>query len=221
MSKGSGGTRRSGAGGGRSAKTQTAEEYNNDLGVTVQSIKGALLSYASIDRWNRSNDYHLGFNGEATGLVEDLAKGDYGLASTIAKQAVERNGWGQYGARFSEKQAYVLAKAAYDNKLIGDHAIHGAGIFRDNAKEAAAMDARQRAARHARNERRRERDNNVAEKNGLRTIVKGERLKEGTSIYDKSGTAYTVIRRSGDLIQVRDANGRVTSIYKKKLYIRK
>lgn len=210
MGRNSGGVR------GGSTRTQTAEEYNNDLGVTVQSIKGALISYASIDRWNRSNAYHLGFNDAATGLVEDLAKGDYGLASTIAKQAVERNGWSQYGARFSEKQAYVLAKAAYDNKVVKDGI-----IFKDNSKEAAEMDARQRAARHARNERRRERDNNVAERNGLRTIVKGERLKEGTSIYDKSGTPYTVIRRSGDMIQVRDANGRVTSIYKKKLYLKK
>lgn len=150
MGRNSGGVR------GSSSSNQTAEEYNNKLGVTIQSIKGALLSYSQIDRRNRNTAYNMGFNDEALRVVDKLAGGNYGLASTIAKQATERSGYNNYGARFSEKQAYVLAKAVYDNKLINNHATRGAGIFRDNTKEAEELDRRQREARKARRERRKQ-----------------------------------------------------------------
>ena len=183
---------------GGSARTQTAEKYNNDLGVTVQSIKGALLSYAKIDRWNRSNEYHLGFNGQATELVEDLAKGDYGLATTIAKQAVDSPYWSRYGAKFSEKQAYVLAKAAYDNKVVKDGI-----IFKDNSKEAAAMDARQRAARSARRQRRKEREERikaVAESN------KG--YKVGSIIKEpRTGREGKVVSMTSEIVEVDYGEG--------------
>ena len=183
---------------GGSARTQTAEKYNNDLGVTVQSIKGALMSYAKIDRWNRSNEYHLGFNGQATELVEDLAKGDYGLATTIAKQAVDSPYWSRYGAKFSEKQAYVLAKAAYDNKVVKDGI-----IFKDNSKEAAAMDARQRAARSARRQRRKEREERikaVAESN------KG--YKVGSIIKEpRTGREGKVVSMTSEIVEVDYGEG--------------
>ena len=192
--------------GGGSARTQPAEEYNDAIGVTVQSIKGALLSYASIDRFNRSTGYHLGFNDQAIGLVEDLAKGDYGLASTIAKQAVERPGWGRYGAKFSEKQAYVLAKAAYDNKVV-----KGDLIFKDNSKEAAAMDARQRMARSARRQRRKEREERikaVAESN------KG--YKVGSVIKEPiTGREGKVVAMTSEIVEV-DYGGGIRRKYSRK-----
>ena len=181
-----------------STRTQTADEYNNDLGVTVQSIKDALLSYASIDRWNRSSAYNMGFNDQATGLVEELAKGDYGLASTIAKQAVERNGWGQYGARFSEKQAYVLAKSAYDNKVV-----KGELIFTDSSKEAAEMDARQRAARSARRQRKKDREKSIkaaAESN--KDYKVGSIVKE-----PRTGKKGRVVSTTDDIVEVDYGEG--------------
>lgn len=35
----------------------------------------------------------------------------------LEKQAVGNPNWNKYGYRFSEKQAYVLAKTAIDNEL--------------------------------------------------------------------------------------------------------
>ena len=104
------------SGGTRTVSPQSKNTTQKDY--SVQSIKSGILSYSKTDKWNKSTDYHMGFNDEAQGYIERLAKGNYGLATTIAKQAVEKPSWDRYGANFSEKQAYVLAKAIYDNNLL-------------------------------------------------------------------------------------------------------
>ena len=93
--------------------------YNLPKGYTdVHQVAKALRLYTPMDRWNRNTAYSLGFNDTAHQLVETIAKGDFGLASTISKQAVGSKWWGKYGAKLSDKQSYVLAHAAINNKLV-------------------------------------------------------------------------------------------------------
>ena len=125
-----------GGGGGRGGRGGGGGNYS-DIG-TVQS---ALQHYARVDAWNKSNEYRLGMNADAQALVEKLAQGDYGLASTIAKQAVERPGWNKYGASFSDKQAYVMAKAAVDNKIVPQKTIFDSRVTKQAAKEVAQKKA--------------------------------------------------------------------------------
>lgn len=84
----------------------------------VQTVKEALMQYANQDRWNKNTEYQMGFNADAMGVIEDIAKGDHGLATTIAKDLTSRPNWDKYGAKLSEKQAYVLAKAAVEGKHV-------------------------------------------------------------------------------------------------------
>ena len=211
MAKGGGGTRLST----KKITIETSETYNDKIGVDIQSIKTGLLSYARVDRWNNNSAYQAGFNDSALSLIEELSNGDYGLASEIAKQAVNRPNFDKYGVSLSEKQAYVLAKAAYDNKVLkSNHIIFDKTII----EKARQLDARQKAARHARSERRKERDNAVAAKNNLKPLSKGVRIPSGSSVYDKSGNSYVVTERKGDLFTVKDKNGKVTRIHKSKIY---
>lgn len=99
-----------------SVKESAVLKYQNDPD-SLQTIKSSILSYSVIDRWNKNSEFSLGFNDEAQRLVETIAKSDYGLASAIANRAVSSPNWDKYGYRFSDKQAYVLAKTAIDNRL--------------------------------------------------------------------------------------------------------
>lgn len=131
-------------GGGGAGASQAEQERWSD----VNTVQRALQYYANVDRWNKSSEYQLGFNDEAQGLVEDLAKGNYGLASTIAKQAVERPNWKKYGSKFSDKQAYVMAKAAVDAKIVPHHTIFDGNITKQ-VKAQAAQQAAAKAQKYA------------------------------------------------------------------------
>ena len=155
--------------GGGSARTQTAEKYNNDLGVTTDSIKSAIMSNSQTPFRTNQGSIERMMSAQTQGLIEDIAKGDYGLATTIAKQAVERSGWNQYGARFSDKQAYILAKAAYDNKLISPQDANR--VFRDVSKEVERdrqrKNANRRASRAAKAAAQKQIANNTAKNSSL------------------------------------------------------
>lgn len=128
--------------GSRGAAQRTAG-YNTPEGFTdVQTVKEALMQYANQDKWNKNTEYQMGFNADAMGVIEDIAKGDHGLATTIAKDLTSRPNWDKYGARLSEKQAYVLAKAAVEGKHVPQKTIFDKSIRikaqQDVARKAAA-----------------------------------------------------------------------------------
>lgn len=78
----------------------------------VQEVKGFILRYAQIDRWN--NNSASEFNDEAQTIIELVSKGAYGFASEIAQTVVK------YNFRISEKQAYWIARVAVENDLTGN-----------------------------------------------------------------------------------------------------
>ena len=114
MAKGSGNTRRS------SSSKFKPLEYSK---TAVNDVKEALMLYGKIDRYNRSTEYHLGYNDDALTIVDKVAKADLGLATTIAKQAVSSKYYTKYGVTLSEKQAYVIADAAVKNGMVPNKTI--------------------------------------------------------------------------------------------------
>ena len=70
-----------------------------------------MLRYAKEDRWNNNSAYQAGFNDDAQSVIDEVAKGNYGLASDIAKTVQK------YNYNISEKQAYHIAKAAVEIKV--------------------------------------------------------------------------------------------------------
>lgn len=86
----------------------------------IQDVKIGLMDYAQQDRWNRNADYQAGFNADAMLVVEKVAesKKNLGLAQTIAKDVTSRPNWKKYGYKFSEKQAFIIARAALQNGLV-------------------------------------------------------------------------------------------------------
>lgn len=113
----------------------------------------------------------------------------------------------------SEKQRWVVAYELNKSDAYKD------SLAQRNA-EVKAFEERQQAAKHARNARRQERANAYAASQGLRNLQRGERVATGAEVYDKYGTAYNVVKRSGDIFYIRDANGRVTSSHKSKIYVK-
>lgn len=188
MAKASGGTR----GGGASVRSGGAR----DMSFTdVNTVADALQKYGNMDRWNKNTEYQMGFNDDAMGLVEKLAKGDYGLASTIAKQATERPNWNKYGANFSPKQSYVMAKAAVDHGLVPKTTIFDASI----TKKVAADAARKQAAR-------------VQKWNDYSATYKKSSTKVavGSKVWDskgKGGTISSIITKSSGYVTVKYDDG--------------
>lgn len=76
----------------------------------VQVVKQSLMRYAKEDRWNRNTEYNLGFNADAQSVIDDIASKKLGFASQVA-QTVKK-----YNYRISEKQAYIIARAAIESK---------------------------------------------------------------------------------------------------------
>lgn len=144
MSKGSGGTRSGRSGGSSSA--------NNPVPNTpegVQYVKQALQSYSKTDKWNKNTAYNMGFNDDAQSLIEKVANGNYGFASQVAQTAVNSPNWNNSGYQLSEKQAYVIAKAAVENKLASqDKVIFDMSVGKAAAAKEAAKSA-QKAAKYA------------------------------------------------------------------------
>lgn len=104
---------------------------NNRPPIDVQSVKTGLMQYAREDRWNRNSEYSLGMNAQAQNVIDQVADGNHGFASQVA-QTVRR-----YNYRISEKQAYVIAKAAVDNEVTGLRGYDGNPniIFRDYSEQ--------------------------------------------------------------------------------------
>lgn len=92
-------------------------DYKNDPD-SLQVAKQSIMYYSKTDKWNKNSDYSAGFNDEVQSVIEDIAGGDYGLATDIAKGLINRSGWKQYGTTVSEKQAYVLSKTIVDKGLV-------------------------------------------------------------------------------------------------------
>lgn len=137
-----------GKGSGTTRSTQLTNRSKADMSFTsVEAVQTALRDYSRTDYKGRYEDYRAGFNADAQGLVEKIAEGDYGLASTIARQAVERPGWSKYGASFSDKQQYVLARAAVENAIVPDILIFQRKTV-DNVKRDAARKAAKREERY-------------------------------------------------------------------------
>lgn len=68
------------------------------------------MTYAKEDKWNRNSEYRAGFNDDAQAVIDEVAEMKLGFASDVAASVKSRN------YTISEKQAYVIAKAAMDNK---------------------------------------------------------------------------------------------------------
>ena len=186
---------RAGVGAGMGSRSGGAR----DMSFTdVETVSNALQSYANQDRWNKNTEYQMGFNADAMGLVEDLAKGDYGLASTIAKQATERPNWDKYGAKFSPKQSYVMAKAAVDHGLVPKKTIFDASI----TKAVKAQQAAKAAAHAAKWE--------AYSKSYTKSSTK---VAVGSKVWDskgKSGTISSIITKSSGYVTVKYDDGSVS-----------
>lgn len=103
MAKASGGT-----------KSSSWRDKNYNATEHIDMLKETIVSYSERTMYHNADGISKGFHEDIAALVSEISKGDYGIATNIAKSY--NNG----GSRFqlSEKQAYVLAKAAVDNNLI-------------------------------------------------------------------------------------------------------
>lgn len=163
----------------------------------VQTVKEALMQYANQDRWNKNTEYQMGFNADAMGVIEDIAKGDHGLATTIAKDLTSRPNWDKYGARLSEKQAYVLAKAAVEGKHVPNKT-----IFDKSIRIKAQQDAARKAAAKA---QKWEAYSKTYTKSSTKVAV-------GSKVWDakgKSGTISSIITKSSGYVTVKYDDGSV------------
>lgn len=194
MAKGSGGTR--GASGGGSSRSKG---FNLPEGFTdVQTVKEALMQYANMDKWNKNTEYQMGFNDDAMGVIESIAKGDHGLATTIAKDLTSRPNWNKYGANLSEKQAYVLAKAAVEGKHVPQKTIFDKSI-KIKAQQAQAAKAAAHAAKW-------EAYSKTYTKSSTKVAV-------GSKVWDakgKSGTISSIITKSSGYVTVKYDDGSVS-----------
>lgn len=152
-----------------------------------------------------------GYVSQSQQMIADAAFKE--IITALPKESLARKIMIDNKGTFSEKQRWVIAYELAKNPE------YKAGLVQRNA-EAKAFEERQRAARHARNERRQERANAYASTQGLRTIARGERVSTGATVYDKYGTSYSVTQRKGDIFYIKDANGKVTGAHKSKLYIK-
>lgn len=191
MAKGSGGTR----GGGASAKGRGLNfdsDYND-----VNIVKQNLMKYVPMDKWNKNTEYQMGLNDTAQGIVEDVAKGDYGLATTIAKQAVGSPNWNKYGYSLSEKQAYVIAKAAVEHGHVPKDSMYSKSFH----AQVAAKEAAKKAAHAAKWE--------AYSKSYTKSSTK---VAVGSKVWDskgKSGTISSIITKSSGYVTVKYDDGSV------------
>lgn len=80
----------------------------------ISQVKRMLENYTYFDGRNKAFEHDMGWNDQAQVLVDNVADGNYGFASDVAKTVVSR----KYRS-ISEKQAYVIARAAVENKVSG------------------------------------------------------------------------------------------------------
>jgi hypothetical protein len=189
------------SGGNRSTSAlakKRVSDYKNDpdsLQVTKQSI----MYYSKIDRWNQNTSYNQGFNDDVQSVIEEIAEGNYGLATDIAKGLVSRNGWKQYGTTVSEKQAYVLSKTIVDKGLVLKNgeprsAIWDPKVLKDVRKERA-IKAQERA-----------RKRQSYESSYKRSTTK---VAIGSKVFSKHGEGEItgIITKSTGYVTVKYSNG--------------
>lgn len=200
MGRNSGGIREGGHSSGKNYEAEIAA-YKNDYD-NLQQVKSSIMSYAQVNRWNRNAEYAAGFNDEAQWLIEEIADGNYGLATTIAKQAVGNPNWNKYGYRFSEKQAYVLAKTAIDNELTqkNGQAIHS--IWDGNIIKKVREDNLRKKAE-------RDRNYQAYESTYKRSSTK---VAVGSDVYSSKygkGKIVNIITASSGYVSVKYENGTI------------
>ena len=115
MAKASGGTRGGGASGRSSAARGNFDADYNDVNIVAKQ----LMEDLNISPYEL-HGMKAEWNSDAQGIIEDVAKGNYGFASEVAKTVADRRpdnrlNW-SYG--ISEKQSYVIAKAATEHGLV-------------------------------------------------------------------------------------------------------
>lgn len=99
MAKTSGEIRSEKKGGGKSSPT-----------VDLQSVKQAILDYARVNHWTQNSQ--VSFEEDIRSVIDSVADAPkLGFASQVA-QTVKK-----YNYKVSEKQAYVIAKAATEGKI--------------------------------------------------------------------------------------------------------
>lgn len=180
--------------------TASPEAYSKKEHVDMDSIKTALVNYSHTDKVNKGTAYHMGFNDEAQSLIEKIAKGNYGTASEIAKGLVSQPNWGNYGASVSEKQAYVLAKSAFDNQLVKGQNTKGKTIFNYDARESAKAEAKAKEAK-------KQAKKSEYEKTYQKSSTK---IESGSVVYDQNGKKATiekVITASTGYVVIKYENG--------------
>lgn len=113
MSKSSGGVRQVNVRNNK-AKSAAVKLTPQQQKEHINQVKRSLEDYTVVDRWRKNNAYHHGYNDQAQSLIDDVAEGNYGFASDVAKTVASRN-----YRYISEKQAYVIARAAVENNVRG------------------------------------------------------------------------------------------------------
>lgn len=79
-----------------------------DNAKKIQVLKQQIVRYAAIDRWNQNS--HTSDQDNVLSLCDKVADAKLGFASDVAATVAKYK-------KASEKQAYVIAKAAVDANL--------------------------------------------------------------------------------------------------------
>ena len=114
-----GGRAGGGAGMGRGSRGAARGNFDADYN-DVPTVARQLMKDLNMSPRDFQFNYNAELNSEAAGIVEAVAKGNYGFASDVAKTVADRApsnslNW-SYG--ISEKQSYVIAKAATEHGLV-------------------------------------------------------------------------------------------------------
>lgn len=88
----------------------------------IQFVKESLISWSQSTMNHNSDGVSQEFNSQVKDLMKEVGEGNYGVATSIAQRYNEL-GKRKHGnpMQLSEKQAYVVARAAVDNGLVSDN----------------------------------------------------------------------------------------------------
>jgi len=211
MAKGSGGTRMSSVSGGTRMSVVSRSGSDNNLANNstinpvpntqegIALVKESLMNYAKMDRWNDNTSYHMGFNDDAMQVVEEVAKGNYGFASQVAQTATNSPNWDKYGYRLSEKQAYIIARAAVENQKVSQKSVIFDLSLARASKQKEAAKATAKAAKYE-----------EYSKNYTKSKTK---VAVGSVVYDNKGNKgviNSIITKSSGYVTVKYENGTVS-----------
>ena len=180
---------------GASARGNFDPDYG-DVNIVAKTMMQDLnQSYESL-KFN----YNQQTNAEAAGMVEDVAKGDYGFASqvaqTVAGRAPKNSLYHSYG--ISEKQSYVIAKAAVEH----GHVPKTSGYSKSFHQKVAQEAARKQAAKQQK-----------WEAYSATYKKSSTKVAAGSRVYDSKhgwGTIGKVITKSTGYVSVKFDSGKTT-----------